>query len=161
MLESLSTCIMSVPAMFLAFEDWSPRFESTFYTIKMESYELVGSPPEANSISSSSTRLEGKYSFPAYYYRIEILCGKSKHSVLRRYSQFASLYRKIAQDHRNGANDPSLPPGTCLCQPQDESFAQNRLEQLREFFGDILQLQGVSSHPAIVGFLELEAFASG
>ena len=48
-----------------------------------------------------------------------------------------------------------FPPKTCPWQTQDEDFAQNRLEELREFLTDALKRPGVASHPAVKQFLLL------
>jgi hypothetical protein len=145
----------TIPAMYLAHEDWSPRYEkSTFYTVKVEAVELLDDdsapPPPVNSIIS------GKSNLPAYYYRVDVYCGHSKRSVFRRYSQFHWLYKQLP---RAATPTVSMPPGTCFCQPQEEAFAANRLEQLREFLRDVLQTPGYASHPSVVAFLELNELA--
>ena len=174
-----------LPKMYLAEEDWSPRFEpSTFYSFKMNSYVLLKEPPSAaaaaaaspaattTSSSSSSSTAEippGKSTFPAYYYKIVVLCGHSSRIVLRRYSQFKWLYDQLPRNIVNGttassassnnntnsnndgfdddddddevATSPPLsfpPPTWTCCQPQNDNFAQNRLEELRQFLRDTL-----------------------
>jgi hypothetical protein len=140
----------TVPAMYLAHEDWSPRYETTFYTVKVQAVELLDSAPATlNSVIS------GKSNHPAYYYRIDVYCGHSTRSVFRRYSQFHCLYKQLPR-----AAKVSMPPGTCFCQPQEQAFAANRLEQLREFLRDVLQTPGYASHPSVAAFLELNEIAS-
>jgi hypothetical protein len=144
----------SAPEAFLASDQWSPRFENTFFTVKFKSFELVTLPPESGEPSSA---FKGKGMFPAYYYKIDVCCGHAKHSVLRRYSQFAWLVSRVPPDTR--PNAPEMPPKTWICQPQDAAFAQNRLEQLREFLEDFLQRPGIATDSNVVAFLELERFA--
>jgi hypothetical protein len=140
------------PVMYLAHEQWSPRYESTFFTVKMEAVELLSSAP------SVDPSIRGKSNHPAYYYRVEVFCGHTSRAVFRRYSQFQWLYKQLPADN-NRESVLVMPPGTCFCQPQDESFAQNRLEQLREFLRDALERPGYASHPSVVAFLELNAIA--
>lgn len=143
----------SVPEAFLASDQWSPRFENTFFTVKHEGFELVQSSPEPDE---PSDMFKGKGVFPAYYYKIDVCCGHAKHTVLRRYSQFAWLVSKVPRDTRPDA--PEMPPKTWICQPQDATFAQNRLEQLQEFLEGFLQRPGIAADSAVVAFLELERF---
>ena len=102
--------------------------------------------------------IQGKSNLPAYYFKIQVLCGHTSRTVYRRYSQFRWLQQNLPQD-KNRAS-PIIPPGTCFCQPQDDSFAQNRTEQLREFLRDTLESPLCASHPCVVAFLELDAIAS-
>jgi len=140
--------------MFLASDHWSPRFENTFFTVKMEAFELQTSHPAGNEPLGVA---QGKGTFPAYYYKIDVCCGHSKHSVLRRFSQFVWLVSKVQPDKPPDA--PQLPPGTWICQSQNAAFARNRLEQLREFLQTFLQRPEVASHPVVAAFLELDKFA--
>lgn len=143
----------SAPILYLVPEHWSPRYENTTFTVKVEQTVLMSSAP------SSSSFVGGKSNFPAYYFKVDVFCARKTRSVCRRYSQFQWLYKRLPRIDDNGELPP-LPPGTCFCQPQNETFAQNRLEQLREFLRDILQRPGYSSHPAVITFLELDVIAS-
>lgn len=142
------------PSAFLASDQWSPRFENTFFTVKLGSFELLSSPPESDEPSGV---FKGKGAFPAYYYKIDVCCGHAKHTVLRRYSQFVWLVSTVPRDTRPDA--PEMPPKTWICQPQDDIFAQNRLEQLRDFLGEFLQRPRIATDPTVTAFLELERFA--
>ena len=148
------TSTISIPKMFLASDQWSPRFEETFFTVKMNGYELLRSPPES---AESSRVAKGKGTFPAYYYKIDVCCGHVKHTVSRRYSQFDWLVSHVSS--HQWPNLPALPPKTWICQLQDATFAMHRLEQLREFLEDFLSQPGIATDPSIVAFLELEHFA--
>ena len=137
------------PVMYLAHEQWSRRYEKTFYTVKLEAFELLSSaPPIGPSVG-------GKSNLPAYYYRIDVFCGHATRAVFRRYSNFLWLYKQLSRDIRR--ESLVMPPGTCYCLPQDEIFARNRLEQLREFLRDVLEMPGCASHPSMIDFLELNA----
>lgn len=83
---------VSTPVMFLTAEMWSPRYENTFYTIKMEKFELISSPQEWMKAPSL---IKGKTSFPhttikltfaagmpatQFSEDIQNLCGCVKHS---------------------------------------------------------------------------------
>ena len=148
------TSTPSIPKMFLASDQWSPRFEGTFFTVKMKGYELLRSLPES---AESSRVAKGKGTFPAYYYTIDVCCGHAKHTIQRRFSQFDWLLSHIPS--HNWPNLPTLPPKTWICQSQDAKFAMHRLEQLGEFLGEFLSQPGIATDPSVVEFLELEQFA--
>ena len=109
--------------MFLSYEHWSPRYDDTFFTIKMDTYNLFDNTPPPSSSSStssdqvasrtstsssssnnamvetdSSSLIGGNASFPAYYYKIDIFVSPSKQptrTIYRRYSQFKWLYEQL------------------------------------------------------------------
>ena len=144
------------PVMYLAHEHWSPRYENSFFTVRLDSVSLLTESP------SSDVEIPAKSNHPAYYYRIDIYCAHSTRAVFRRYSQFRWLYQRLraCPPAGIGSEELVLPPGTCFCQPQTESFAQNRLEQLREFIRDLLQRPGYSTQPDVVRFLELNSISA-
>lgn len=141
------------PAMYLAYEHWSPRYETTFYTVKVEGFEMLNAAPE-NLLKYDG----GKSNHPAFYYKLDVFCGHNKRSILRRYSEFKALLGDVPRSNVDDDDRVAIPPGTCFCYPQQqqESFAQNRLEQLREFMRHLLQQPTVASHPAVMIFLELD-----
>jgi PX domain len=143
-----------LPEMFLAADQWSPRFQGTFFTVKMETFDFCRDHPPESSTESSDIPA-GKGTFPAYYYKIDVCSGHAKHSVLRRYSQFDWLVSKVSLR----TNVAEMPPKSWICQSQDKAFAKNRLEQLREFLEGFLSQPGIAKDPRVVAFLELERFA--
>ncbi len=145
--------VVSPPEMFLAADQWSPRFQNTFYTVKMDTFELREVSPESSAETAGMP--PGKGSFPAYYYKIDVLSGHARHSVLRRYSQFDWLISTAPMR----ANGPEKPPKSWVCQPQSAAFAKNRMEQLREFLEAYLSQPGIAKEPSVVAFLELHRFA--
>ena len=150
--------IASTPVMYLAPDYWSPRYDSTFFTVKMENVELLKTSPVIDSV------IGGKSNHPAYYYKMDVHCAHSTRTIHRRYSQFKWLFRQIQASPppttEAGEQSLVLPPPTCFCAPQNEAFAHNRMEQLREFMKDLLQRPGYSTHWAVVRFLELDAIAT-
>ena len=154
--------------MYLSLESWSPRFDSNFYTIKMDQKEFLQSAPAEDSDSVDAPP-PGKHQHPAYYYRIDVFRERHQHSVVRRFSQFRWLYDQIAgysppqtQEEGMPPLDPIVfPPKTCPWHTQDEEFAQNRLEGLREFLTDVLRRPGIASHPAVRQFLKLNEVVEG
>lgn len=155
------------PVMYLEQEDWSPRYQDTFYTVRLDHFELFTAPPKKiasnNPDSLPSNLLGGKTTFPAYYYKVEIFCGRHDPKVVfRRYSQFKWLYQDLPRSITTGSpNDEPIvfPPGSgCLCS-QNDGFAKNRMEQLREFLNEALVRRGVASNEAVAQFLELDSFA--
>ena len=146
--------------MYLEHEDWSPRYQDTFYTVRLDHFELFASLPNTTAVDDPPP---GKTNFPAYYYKIEIVCGRHDPKVIfRRYSQFKWLYETLPRNITAGSvNDESLsfPPGSsCFCRPQNDEFARNRSEQLREFLREALTRRDVASHDAVALFLELDGF---
>jgi hypothetical protein len=140
--------------MFLHKSTWSPRYDSTFFSVTMETKEWIRTerPTQPPVIS-------GKTNLPAFYYVITIHREHSKVSIKRRYSDFKWLYEQLKGCPPHDG-DPSttirLPPGSCLWQAQTEEFSQNRLLQLRDFLNDVLSRPGYANHPAVRLFLELE-----
>jgi hypothetical protein len=149
--------------MFLAFENWSPRFEQHFFTFQMQSVGLQSSAPSSNSSDETTTSSDmvvvgGKKNHPAYYYRIDVNCGHKRATVYRRYSQFYWLYKQLAP---LGRDEPLImPPGSCFWRSQDDAFAKNRIDQLSEFLHDALKRVDMASHPAVFAFLELGAVSN-
>jgi hypothetical protein len=148
--------------MYLAHEDWSPRFENTFYTITIDGFEKMKEQPRP---PTSSFSVMGNTTLPAYYYRIVVRCGHDRHVVWRRYSQFQWLYRELFTTTDLDEEQPPLylprsePCLGCPWRPQDDAFAQTRMDDLHDFLRDALVRRGVARHDAVAKFLELEAFA--
>ena len=163
--------------MFLPKDQWSSRYEETFYSVKIEGFEqLMTAPPPFTGSGGQILLPPGKSSFPAYYYRIVVYRGHQKTTVLRRYSQFKWLYGQLRMAHFTPASPqpsapiptassrstttqpfPSLPPGTCPWDRQDASFAACRQDELAELLTAMLELRPgtYACHPAVVAFLEL------
>ncbi len=152
--RELASDASKLPEMFLAADQWSSRFQSTFFTVKMDSFELRREPPPG-SLTEPSGMPQGNGTFPAYYYKIDVCSGHAKHSVLRRYSQFNWLGSRVPMR----ASVPEMPPKTWICQPQTNEFAKIRMEQLLEFLVGFLCQPGIAKDPSVVAFLELQRFA--
>lgn len=145
--------------MYLPIDQWSSRFDSNFYSVKIESKELLSECP------ASTFTPPGRNNHPAYYYLITVFRAKEKKIVPRRYSHFRWLYDQIV-DYKYAPRHPDIelpalqpmvmPPKTCPWQQQDDDFAQNRLEQLQEFLTDALTRPGIANHPAVKQFLDLD-----
>mmetsp|Transcript_8251 Transcript_8251/g.23741 ORF Transcript_8251/g.23741 Transcript_8251/m.23741 type:complete len:184 (+) Transcript_8251:291-842(+) len=158
--------------LYLSRDDWSPRFDSSFFTVEIESYEKLSYPPPAEHDQASV--IQCKTSHPAYYYQISVFCEHEKWIVPRRYSQFQWMRNQLCKTKgtptngnnsttrtRNHGNavateNPPLPTGTCFFEVQNASFAQRRQQQLNDFLDDILTQPGNSFHGAVVTFLELD-----
>jgi PX domain len=153
--QMLAQDVLGPPEMFLAADQWSPRFQGTFFTVKLDTFELLSDVSHESSAETSGIP-RGRGSFPAYYYKIDVFSGHARHSVLRRYSQFDWLVSTAPAR----ANCPELPPRTWVCQPQSAAFAKNRMEQLREFLEAYLSQPGIAKEPSVVAFLELHRFAN-
>jgi hypothetical protein len=161
MASTSTTKVSNVPVMYLAYEDWSPRFERTFYTIKFDGYELIES--QSTDITTTiPTNIKGKTNLPAYYYKIKICCGHQVHTIHRRYSHFKWMYQNLPKSITSPQEEEPpvvFPPGTWICQPQNnDAFATNRSQQLEEFLRDVLGRRGAARHDTVATFLELNTF---
>ena len=152
---------VALPAlMYLPKTEWSPRYDSTFYSVKIENKTLISDlhPPCSNSLG-------GRTNLPAYYYTVTVYREHDKTSLLRRYSQFYNLYQELRRHPPNIAADQRttfvetpihMPPGTCPWLHRDsEEFLNARMEQLDEFLEDVLSRPGYANHPSVIAFLEL------
>jgi hypothetical protein len=143
--------------MYLPKADWSPRFDSTFYTFTMDNKHLLGETDEATKAIPHA--LHGRNNFPAYYYELVVHRGRETTSIWRRYSHFQWLFHQIKASPpiESQASDTSItfPSSTCFYQKQNEEFAQARLLLLRDWLNDVLIKPGYASHPAVMVFLEL------
>ena len=149
--------------MYLPIDQWSPRFDSTFFSVKIE-----GATKKNDNLPPLKEGIGGKTNLPAVYYEVSVFCEHRKITFLRRYSNFKWLYDQIeasppkppeSVDGEAFDEGPpvSMPPGTCFFQVQDDAFIQNRKEQLRELVDDLLKRPGYSEHPAAVLFFELDS----
>jgi PX domain len=140
--------------MYLPNGYWSPRYDSAFYTVKMEGKEYLKVPP-----INTTPAIDGM-SGPAYYYIVVVYREHTKRPLFRRYSHFKWLLEQLSAHPPAEVQPPDpkrihLPPGTCPFQWQNDTFAQNRMEELEEFLSDVLARPGYASHPAVAAFLEL------
>ena len=171
--------------MFLPKDQWSPRYEETFYSVKLEGFEklTVKPPPTTTCTTATATSTAnatihlppGNASFPAYYYRVTIYRGHQTNTVLRRYSQFKWLYDELrlarpSQQQQSTVaatattaihtTFPVMPPGTCPWDRPNDAFAACRHDELADLLTALLELQlpgtNNASHPAVVAFLELQ-----
>ena len=143
--------------MYLEHEDWSPRYQDTFYTIRLEKFELFSSPPKIAS-QLPPNHFGSKTNFPAYYYKIEVFCGRHQPNIIyRRYSQFKWLYENLP---KNSESSIVFPPGSgCFfLAPPTESFVKTRKEDLKNFLDGALSRREVASNEIVAQFLELDSF---
>ena len=143
---------------YLPKEKWSPRFDSTFFTIDFGPQIKCDIPPKKIDFSS----LGGNSDHPALYYEVNILSGRQSRTLLRRYSQFYHVYKELQTNPTpENAKDPikqtlSIPPRTCLFQRVDEDFLIERKNGLESFLKDLLGRPGYIDHPSVQAFLEIE-----
>ena len=163
--------------MFLPESKWSSRYETQFYTIRMNSYVILDKPPPSdddnnNTSFGSDTNTCALFrlcnngvstKFPAVYYKIEVLRGNTSHIVLRRYSQFVYLCNKLdgvitTTREENCSIRYLLPPktGPFHNNHTDEEFLEERMEGLYKFLMDILLRPECVNNQWIVAFLGLD-----
>lgn len=147
------------PLFYLSYNHWSPRFDPTFFSVKMMGHEKI-----ANQLPEGINNLGGKQSLPAYYYKITVFREHSKTVILRRFSQFRKLYKDLRSNPpliaKSGDKGKPIrfPASACsvvVCMQEDQ-LAENRQELLAEFLEDILRRPGYASHPSVLHFLGLE-----
>ena len=146
------------PVMYLEHDDWSPRYQDTFYTVRLEHFELLTSPRPVVDAAylPSNHQLGGKTNFPAYYYKLEVFCGRHRpKTVFRRYSQFKWLYENLSNET---LSFPLAGVGCIFCSPQTDNFANNRKGDLKDFLEEALSRREIASHEIVAQFLELDAF---
>ena len=151
---------VDTPVMYLSQEHWSPRYDASFFTIKMDNVDLCTLQPDP----PVDPTVKGKTNHPAYYYKIRVLSAHREITIYRRYSQFKWLCDQIRANplKEDTTVDPvEMPPGTWFCsvgfcRPQSEAFAVKRMDQLRNFMRDLLQRPGCPKHPAVILFLDLD-----
>lgn len=143
--------------MYLPIDQWSPRFDSTFFSIKIESAQRFENAPVVKE------GIGGKTHCPAVYFDVVVFCEHQRKVLHRRYSNFYWLYEPVKNFHPPPVEgdttiyEPlSMPPGTCFMRPQDDEFIKNRKLQLMEFVDDLLSRPGYSEHPAVRLFFELD-----
>mmetsp|Transcript_10607 Transcript_10607/g.13432 ORF Transcript_10607/g.13432 Transcript_10607/m.13432 type:complete len:152 (+) Transcript_10607:144-599(+) len=149
---------------YLSKKDWSPRYESTFFTVSLDCRKVYTSPPLSNNNSDDTSFTEGgKNSFPAIYFLIKVKCGYAEHVCPRRYSQFELLYHDICDNPPTNTSVDQvrcirMPPKTCVFQSIDDDFLDVRQQELYDFLESILVLPGCADHPNVKNFLCLDKF---
>ena len=129
--------------MFLPKDQWSPRFDATFFSVSIEGYERRSEQPLVEPPVASSV--------PAVYYKLVVYREHQQTIQWRRFSQFVWLHHQLSTI----ADLPSLPPKTCPWQPIDDAFLQNRQSELSDYLVDLLAVPGVATHPSLQIFLQL------
>lgn len=147
--------------MFLPESKWSPRYGTQFYTIRMNSYVTLDKPAtylgdttfgdDECSLCNHNTK------FPAVYYKIDVIRGNTQHTVLRRYSQFLYLCKKIDVTERDNILKRHLPPKTGLFHRDSPEFLEERMEGLYKFMMDALIRPECINNKWVEDFLELSA----
>lgn len=157
--------------MFLPEEQWSPRYEKQFYTIRMSKYKIVHSTYEImadaenlfrdddddDSCSSIFGFCNPKKKYPAVYYEIEVRSGTKRHTCLRRYSQFHHLCKTLDPRGEMDGLMKSLPPKTApfFHNDTDDDFIEERMAGLYSFMRGVLLRQECLNNPLVQQFLRL------
>ena len=152
--ESAVSTMSSSILMYLPKTEWSPRFDSTFFTVTVESTRVVQEPIDV----SVPETIQGRNHYPAYYYELAIHRGRERTIIWRRFSHFKWLHQQLKANpptESQPSDAISFPAGTCFYQKQDDQFAQSRLLMLGDWLNDVLVRPGCASHPAVMAFLEL------
>lgn len=153
--------------MYLPQKMWSPRYEDSFYTVRVDGFHKFESAPEDAATAAAASGIGGHSHHPAFYYKVILNRSQTTKEMWRRFSQFQWLYRQVnasppvladanAAEHQAQAEPLKLPPGTCWWPVQSPQLAAKRVELLGEFLDNLLSRPGYASHPAVVAFLELD-----
>mmetsp|Transcript_18422 Transcript_18422/g.31172 ORF Transcript_18422/g.31172 Transcript_18422/m.31172 type:complete len:158 (-) Transcript_18422:435-908(-) len=151
--------------MFLPESKWSPRYETQFYTIRMNTYTILDKPSPSSDGTTTTFRTDEcslcnhNTKFPAVYYKIEVLRGNTQHTCLRRYSQFLYLSNKICHvtTERDTMHKRHLPPKTGPFHRDSPEFLEERMEGLYQFLMDVLLRPECVNNTWVEAFLELGA----
>lgn len=148
--------------MFLPESKWSPRYETQFYTIRMNAYELLDKPaPSSNDTNTfgndECSLCNHNQKHPAVYYKIEVLRGNTQHTCLRRYSQFLYLRNKVhlIERENNMYNKIHFPPKTGPFHRDSPQFLEERMEGLYKFLMALLLQPECVNNKWVEAFLEL------
>uniref|UniRef100_A0A7R9ZN81 PX domain-containing protein n=1 Tax=Craspedostauros australis TaxID=1486917 RepID=A0A7R9ZN81_9STRA len=133
--------------MYLSPQDWSPRFDDSFFTIQIRSFHRLSAMPQRRLCG-------GNTHHPAYYYEITVRRGHAEWKVMRRYSEFQWLHRQHGIS--SNSNEMTLPTGMCFLELHSDDLARRRLELLQEYMDDLLRVSGNSDSEAVRTFLELD-----
>ena len=165
--------------MFLPESKWSPRYESQFYTIRMNTYVTLHKPPSSLSAEEDDTFGSNddiscsffrhckncnshNTKFPAVYYKIDVLRGNTQHTCLRRYSHFVYLCDKV---DLKGEMHKHLPPKTITffqrSNNKNKEFLDRRMVGLNKFLMDVLLRPESVNNKWIEAFLELDKNSDG
>lgn len=144
---------------YLSQEDWSPRFGSDFFTVKLASRSTLTCSPPSNQ--NDSHQPKGNNGFPAIYFNVSVHCARKEYSISRRYSQFRELFNEIVANPpetttKTTQHEIPFPPRTCLFQSIDEDFLDLRQEDLLSFMDNILKRPGYVDLPCVKAFLEMD-----
>jgi PX domain len=149
--------------VYLPNDTWSPRYDSTFYTVKLNGFELVHDAlPSDDGIDT--IRVPGKTNLPAYYYRVDVYRRHERTTLLRRYSQFQWLYHELMTSCDTSSagildNAPLHFPSAVVCRLQwwqDDAFAMTRMQDLAVFLSSALVRPNCSRLLAVRIFLSLQ-----
>ena len=166
--------------LYLPKNQWSPRFEDSFYTVRVDTFQRFDEAP-SNATNNDETEngdthmrcnIGGHGHHPAFYYKVILRRGTATHEMWRRFSQFQWLWRQVqksppheevssttAQQQQDEDEPLKLPPGTCW--PfQSNELAAKRVQLLTTFLDDMLSRPGYANHPAVLAFLELDNSSS-
>lgn len=145
-------------------DTWSPRYDSTFYTVKLNGFELVHDTLPSDGIDR--IRVPGKTNLPAYYYRVDVYRSHERMTLLRRYSQFQWLYHELMANCDTSSSSSSATleaplhfPSAVVCRFQwwqDDAFAMTRMQDLAVFLSSALVRPNCSRLLAVRIFLALQ-----
>ena len=158
----------SCAVFYLPENEWSPRYETSFFTISLRTRTVYDTHPPHTGIDHNTAR---NRHHPAVYFNLKVKCGKKENVCPRRYSQFRNLYDELRRDppvqskhtlSRTSkavpdecAQLPLIPPKTCFFSKLDDEFLNTRQEELYTFLDECLKRPDYSKHPSIRQFLEL------
>jgi PX domain len=150
--------------VYLPNDTWSPRYDSTFYTVKLNGFELVHDTLPSDGVDR--IRVPGKTNLPAYYYRVDVYRRHERTTLLRRYSQFQWLYHELMAHSDDTSSSAVVDPTATLHFPsavvcrfqwwQDDAFAMTRMQDLAVFLSSALVRPNCSRLSAVRIFLSLQ-----
>lgn len=161
--------------MYLPQDLWSPRYDTTFYTVQIEGFERIHVVGDAKQKPPPPSPPFGNTHWPASVYTVVVYRGGgAPRTVLRRrYSQFVWLSQRLATTTEGIRLPPPLVKGgdCCLFGPSSwhsgccgwpfhhddqDAVAERRRHELADYLAAVLEQPALARHDAVQQFLELE-----
>jgi len=164
----------TTPSFYLQPEHWSPRYDESFFTVKVDTHARLTVPADPLPMHPDLRKMATSRFHPACYYQVKVMYGRQVKVMWRRFAQFRWLYEQVLIRYPLASamtvladwerEQPVIPfPGkTWIWEwPHSEEFEEARNVGLDSFLRDLLSRPGYATHPAVVDFLELDLDGSG
>lgn len=143
-------CSTRASLLYFPTKQFSPRFGDCFFTVSILSFKKMRAPSTFCSIGG------------VVFYEIEVKRGKLTWTVLRRYNEFAALYKSLEEEEMPTSDVPAFFPKKSVysCLIFDRKFLESRRKELEIILDKILTAAStrsvaITNFAAVTNFLEL------